>query len=264
MKVKQKNRISNLSKIIPLLMLLMLLDASCFKTKDDTSYRNIIPEESFVSILKELHLSNGLLTLPDIRKQLEGDSLMIYIEIIESHGYSKETLDTTLQYYFMKNPKKLIRIYDRMVGDFTALQTQLQSEQKQPESIMPDQWEGEKVLEFPGDEESGNNDFQLTFTSTGYFSLRFTATVFPDDQTFNPSFTGTLITTDARGSVSEKNLYVLKYLKDGHPHEYKIEGSASGKTSIVLRGRFYNYSSDPVFGNSHARIENISFFYSSQ
>lgn len=249
-------------KLIPLLVLFMILVAACFKRKDETDYKNIIPEKTFISILEELHLSNGLFNLPKIRSHLEGDTSMIYIEIIESHGYSKEAMDTTLQYYFIHKPKRLIKIYDQIMGELTALQSLLQNETEQQDFTMPDQWTGEKVLEFPGDEESEDNDFDLELSPPGFYSLRFTATVFPDDQSFNPCCTASLVYTDNSDSEKNKDLPILRYIKDGYPHEYKIEGSLSGKTKVILKGNFYHYSSDPAFGKRQARIENISFFFS--
>ena len=249
-------------KLILILVLFPILVISCFNREEVPRNKNIIPEKTFVSILKELHLSNGLFSLPKIRSRLEGDTSMIYIEIIESYGYSKEAMDTTLQYYYIKKPKRLIRIYDQIMGEFTAIQAQLQNENQQLRVTMPNEWTGEKFLELPGDEGSEDINFELELTPPGYYSLRFTATVFPDDQSFKPSCTVVLVYTDVPGPQKRKILPAIRYIKDGHPHDYKIEGTLTGKAKIILKGSFYSFMSDPDFGRPDARIENISFFYS--
>ena len=250
-------------KLILILGLFSIVFVSCFKKHEETSYKNIIPEKAFVSILKELHLSNGLFTLPRIRtRYMEGDISRIYIEIIESHGYTKEAMDTTLQYYYIKKPKKLIRIYDQMLGEITEMQSRLEIETLPPRDLIPNQWPGHEFFELPDTGESEKSDFELTLIPPGNFILKFTATVFPDDQSFNPCFTALLIDTDTADFKKKKDLPELRYIKDGLPHVYKIQNILTGKVPVILKGSFYDYFSDPDYGKIHARIENISFIYS--
>jgi len=249
-------------KLILILGLFSIVFVSCFKKHEETSYKNIIPEKAFVSILKELHLSNGLFTLPKIKtRYMEGDTSRIYIEIIESHGYSKEAMDTTLQYYYIKKPKKLIRIYDQMLGEITEMQSRLEIETLPPKDLIPNQWPGDKFFELLNAGESEKSDFELTLIPPGNFILKFTATVFPDDQSFNPCFTALLIDTDAPDLKETKDIPALRYIKDGLPHEYKIQGKLIFTVPVILKGSFYDYFSDPDYGKIHARIENISFLY---
>ncbi len=249
-------------KLIPVLVLFSVMIVSCFKRKEEADYKKMIPEKAFVSILKELHLSNGLFDLQMIRIQyMVSDTFRIYKEIIESHGYTREAMDITLQYYYIKKPKKLISIYDQILGEFTEMQSRLEIADLQPRNLIPNQWPGNKFYELPDAMGSEKSDFELTLNPPGNFILNFTVTVFPDDQSYNPCFTAFLTYSGTPYLKKKKNLPVLRYIKDGQPHEYKVQGELTGKAPVILKGSFYDYFSDPDYGKIHSRIENISFLY---
>lgn len=259
MEKKVKN--SPLKRIV-ISVLFAVLIVSCFKNEEEPGYRNIIPEKTFISILKELHLSNGLFTLPEIKSRyLENDTSRIYIEIIESHGYSKESMDTTLQYYYIKKPKKLISIYDQILGELTEIQARLELETHDPMKTMPNQWPYSISCQLPSGGDPNNCDFTLELIPPGTFILEFTAIVYPDDQSFSPCFEASLIYTDTPDLKKNKSVDELRYIKDGHPHRYRITGSLSGETPVILKGGFYSYCSDPDYGKIHARLEDITFYY---
>jgi hypothetical protein len=51
------------------------------------------------------------------------DSILNYIDVIESHGFTREQFETTMRYYFTGKPRKLSRIYDRVTGNLLELET---------------------------------------------------------------------------------------------------------------------------------------------
>ncbi len=257
-----KNSARLLLKLIMMSVLFTTVIVSCFKNEEETRYKNIIPEKTFISILTELHLSNGLFALPKIRtRYMEGDTSRIYIEIIESHGYSKEAMDTTLQYYYIKKPKRLIKIYDQILGELTEAQARLEIENQDPMKYVPNQWPYSTFYQLTSTNGSDNCDFEVELIPPGTYILRFTAIVFPDDQSYNPSFTCSLFYPDNPDFKKEKPLETIKFIKDGQPHKYRINGSLTGTIPVILRGNFYDFFSDPDYGDIHARIENISLYY---
>ena len=67
--------------------------------------------------MTDIHLADGLLILPKIKTMYSSlDSITAYTQIIEKHGYTKEIMDKTMKYYFIKDPKKLNKIYDQVLG----------------------------------------------------------------------------------------------------------------------------------------------------
>jgi hypothetical protein len=106
---KLQVKILSFSKIILAFAAILLLPVNC----TDKETKDLIPEKSFSSIISEIYLANGLIITPEVKETFSGrDTAQIYYDIIESHGYTKEQMETTLRYYFFKNPKKMIRIYN--------------------------------------------------------------------------------------------------------------------------------------------------------
>src|SRR5665647_1082317 len=101
-----------------ILIMISLLAGSCSGDKYNPDNRNLIPEKDLIGILKDVYLTDGLLSIPDIRERFATvDSISAYITIIETHGYTKISMDKTLEYYFIKKPQKLIEIYDKALAD---------------------------------------------------------------------------------------------------------------------------------------------------
>src|ERR1035437_6545390 len=100
-----------------ILIIISLLAGSCTSRQKKLDSRNLIPEKEMVSILTEVYMVNGLLPLPKIHSGLISiDSISTYHQIFLKRGYSKETMDKTMKYYFYRNPKELIKIYDEVLG----------------------------------------------------------------------------------------------------------------------------------------------------
>src|ERR1035437_8251380 len=100
-----------------MLMMISLLTGSCSGRKNKLDDKNLIPEKELVSLLTDIHLADGLLTLPKINSWTSSlDSISTYYQVIEKHGYTKEIMDKTIKYYFINDPQKLNKIYDQVLG----------------------------------------------------------------------------------------------------------------------------------------------------
>ena len=77
------------------------------------------------------------------------DSILSYIYIIENHGYSKEIMDKTMKYYFIKNPKKLIKIYDQVLGILSEMESLVEKEAVLTAVHIKNLWTGEEFYSFP-------------------------------------------------------------------------------------------------------------------
>ena len=103
----------------------MIILVSCNPTgtpKPDRKY--LIPEDKLVDILTDTYLAAAMLDMPGLVSTWgQRDSNLNYIDVIESHGYTYQQLDTTMRYYFNAKPKKLSRVYDR-VKEFNRIFTE--------------------------------------------------------------------------------------------------------------------------------------------
>src|SRR5674476_950523 len=95
------------------LFLISLLIGSCNTQKIKIDKKNLIPEKELVPLLVDIYMSDGLLSNTKIKVRFSSlDSIATYYQVIEKHGFTKEMMDNTMQYYFVKDAKKLNKIYD--------------------------------------------------------------------------------------------------------------------------------------------------------
>ena len=236
---------------------------SCLKLKVETKFENLIPEKDFKSILYELHLTNGLMSLPVMRTRYTvQDTTGLYVKIIEGYGYRTGQMDTTIQYYYIKKSKQLIKIYDEMLAGFSEIQARVDQKYATTSGNVVDQWEGSHTYFMPDTGNVEKPSFELTLATPGTFSLVFSVTVFPDDQTKDPCFRAWICKADSAETGRKNYLPSLEYLKDGHPHIYTVTGTHTTMEKVVIKGYLFDFSNRPDAGVQNAAIEDITFYYS--
>jgi hypothetical protein len=265
--MNKKNLFSGIFPGMPILLVTLIIlisAASCLKRPEKKEFKRLIPEKDFVSILNDLYLTNGLLGIPGVRNRYMNprDTSGIYVEIIEGYGYRKGQMDTTIQYYYIRKPKRLIKIYDQMLGKFTELNLRLEQKYITMPVIVDDQWKGSPSYFLPDRGEKEKPGFEITLTSPGTYTLQFSLTIYPDDQTHDPYFTAWLCNADSLESGKRNYLPCFSYIKDGTPHVYTIIGTHTGNTNVVLKGWLYDFASNPDNGGPNALLDDITFYYS--
>jgi len=242
--------------ILPLIISLSIITASCSGRKNKTERRDLIPENDFISILTDVYLADGLLSLPEINKDyLKGDTLTSYIEIIENHGYSKAQMDRTMRFYFIRKPKNLIQIYDKVLGNLSEMESMVDKELPTAGMKEMNIWPGKSSYLYSDCSDSAWLDFLLP--DSRMFFLKFTITIYPDDQSVNP-YPGLFIShTDSTGN--EKKEYFLKvpFLKDGMPHTYKVRINQDLPDPVRLRGWFVNHEDISPDLEHYQKVGNI-------
>ena len=86
------------------LLILVCLLLACSNSNPPTT-KNILPENIFTSILKEIHLKEAM--LQSNKKNYHNTE---YIKIYNNHQVSQNEFQLTLNYYY-KNPNKLEQVY---------------------------------------------------------------------------------------------------------------------------------------------------------
>jgi len=238
-----------------------LLTGSCTSRKNKLDQSNLIPEEQLRSIISDAYIADGLLAIPVVNHWIKyRDSLSVYIQIIEKYGYSKETMDKTMKYYFIKKPKKLINIYDQVLGTLSQMESILELESLKEEGRIRNIWHGNEFYSFPDISGSDSAGFSVSLPDYGTYTLNFSATVFPDDQALNPRLTAYLVNADSLETGKRNYIEMIKYPKDGQTCFYSLRIEVATDTKLYLRGNFYNYDNS-VECEKHAMIENISLYF---
>jgi hypothetical protein len=172
-------------------------------------------------------------------------------------------MDKTMAYYFIKNPKKLNKIYDQVLGILSEMESQAEKESMNQFAQVSNQWPGKDYYACPSQTGNDSTMFDLTIYRSGLYALSFSATLFPDDQSLNPGVTAYLVSPDS--IVTGKKLFLksIYYLKDGRPHNYKVNFNTPENKIIHLRGWLYDFNNLSVGFEKHFKIENLSLTYSS-
>ena len=89
------------------------------------------------------------------------------------------------------------------------------------------------------------------------YLLKFTATLFPNDQSINAK--ASMFAVRADSVLLGKRIFfeTPKYIKDGQPHEYEINISANSNAGMMLKGSLYDVSNNVSERQRHISFENI-------
>jgi hypothetical protein len=245
--------------ILPVLIIFSILAFSCAGRKNKAVHKDIIPEKDLISILTDVHIADGLLALPKINYiYLSGDTLTSYIDIIEKHGYTKDQMDRTMRFYFIKRPKKLVKIYDKVLGTISEMESRVTKE-------LPAFYANKEVNVWPGKQFYSIPDFRGQDTAwfdfpvdfAGAYILKFSMTIFPDDQSAKPQSGVYFLHSDSTGY--EKRIYFppVNYIKDGRPHNYEITLKQDLPAPLRLRGWFVDQEDQAPFIERHIFVDNI-------
>jgi hypothetical protein len=242
---------------------LSLIISSCESRRSRIDRKNLIPENELVTILKDIYITDGLIGMPRIvMKYPLPDSISAYTDIIEKHGYTKEALDKTLKYYFIKNPKKLIKIYDKVLGILSEMESRIHKEVARTKVKTGNFWPGLDIYCFPDPSGTDSTVFNITFKQPGFYTLNANVTLFPDDQSVNPGLKAFSCHPDSIETGKRKYIKPVYYLKDGHEHKYSVTFNVPPKTILLVSGSLYEFDNHPDDWEKHMVIKNISVYYS--
>jgi hypothetical protein len=242
-----------------IMIMFSLLTGSCSSRKNKLDNKDLIPEKDLVSILTDIHLADGLLELPSINSWASSfDSISSYYQVIEKHGYSKKALDETMHYYFLKEPKKLNKIYDQVLGELSKMEAGVDKEFSRENARNLNLWTGKEFYESPSPDGSDSTKFEITLFKKGIYTLSFTVTLFPDDQSVNPEAFGIMYSPDSVGTGKNRYVKTIHYIKDGRPHNYYLTFFAIKNPINQLSGWLYDADIRSYGLLKHYTIDNIS------
>jgi hypothetical protein len=241
---------------------IILISVSCTGRKHKLDKKNLIPEKELVSILTDIHLADGLLTLPSVNSWASSmDSITSYYQIIEKHGYTKELMDKTMKYYFLDNPKKLNKIYDEVLGILSGMESRVDKEAAMLQQKLANLWRGKEFYAFPSTSGNEYPVFDTTFYRPGFYSLSYSVTLYPDDQSVNPR--AFVFTTSADSADTSKGRYYTsaEYVKDGLPHTYTMVFIVPANEIRHVKGCLIGMNTNPSGPQRHILIDNILLIF---
>lgn len=242
------------------LLLLAIFFISCSSRKNETDRSDIIPQDELTDIISDLYLTDGLITLPSVRDwYIFSDSISAYIDIIESHGYEKEDFDRTMRFYFIKKPKRLLKIYDDALARLSEMESRAVQEMTRFQSSSSNLWKNSVNIAAPVAGGPDTTFFDTDLPYPGSFSLSFDLTLFPDDKSVNPRFFAYLSHRDSIETGKRKYISSINYLKDGMPHRYVHYIKVPDRRMMHVRGWLMHRDNILNESDKHFVIENITF-----
>jgi hypothetical protein len=244
------------------LLIFAIITGSCSSRKNRVEHNNMIPEKDLVDLITELYLTDGLLSIPKtLQLYSVSDTLKAHLDVIKLHGYTKETMDRTLKYYYVKKPKELIKIYDKVLGILSEMQSRYEAEVNQIQAKLANIWDGEKSYSLPDIYGIDTANFVLRANSQGAFYLTYTVTFAAADQSYNTRPSVYMCHPDSIETGKRHYIKSIKYIKDGQPHKYTLEIKVLEKSNFYIRGWFYDSESYPDKSVENLRIEKINLTF---
>ncbi len=105
-------------RFITLLALLILL-FSC-KKKEEITGKTFIPRETFVEILVDIHLMDGITNDHKFYHHYDSDSLDILSPILKKYGVSKHIFDTTMHEY-SRYPRLMDEVFNDVLTELNIM-----------------------------------------------------------------------------------------------------------------------------------------------
>jgi len=241
-----------------ILIMFSLIAGSCSGRKNKLEKQDLIPEKELVSLLVDIHIADGLLTLPKISAWTTSlDSITSYYHVIENHGYTKDAMDRTMRYYFIKKPKKLNEIYDQVLGILSEMESRVEKESVLEIARISNLWRGKDFYSLPDIPGNDSTTFAFTVDAPGTYLLSFSITLFPDDQSLNPRANVYLCSPDSIQTGKRRYIKSAEFIKDGLPHTCNLTFSIPvGK--MLMGGCLYYFDNSPYVIEQHVLIDNIS------
>ena len=239
------------------LILISLLIGSCNTQKIKIDKKNLIPEKELVPLLVDIYLADGLLANQKIKMQFSSlDSIAAYYQVIEKHGFTKERMDNTMQYYFIMDSKTLNKIYDQVLGIISEMEVHVQKDYRAEQIHILNLWPGKDFYALPSITGTDSTKFELSASRTGTYTLSFTSILYPDDQTVNPGPSVYLVASDSLDTGKRKYFKSIEYIKDGRAHTYNMSMTIPRDKNQQLKGCLYDFHNLPGT-RIHFKIENI-------
>ena len=168
-----------------ILFLLVLTVIACKEKNDE---EKIIPRRDFVELLVDLHITDAIATNHTINENFGRlDSAILYHTVLESHGFTKEQMIRSMNYY-SSDPEELVEIYDDV---FSRLSKQADEAKELYSSTSASRtyriWKAPKNRYTAyGDSISYPEPFDINVDTTGTYVLTAEVRMVESDSSVNP------------------------------------------------------------------------------
>lgn len=227
------------------------------------SKEELVPEKIFYRILKDLHISKGILGFADVGDMFaESDSLAVYESIYEKYGYSREMVENTGRYYFIHKTKKLEKFYDSFLGELSAKEAAITEERVMVIDNARTEELTKTEFRFPAEDNEDRGYFERQIMSEGKYNLSFDVMVDPSDPTFKPHLSLWMRqSVGIERDLEPKFITTLFYIKDGNIYHFIVPIEKRERPVAVIYGYLFDTDGNPALAGKNALIRNLKLEY---
>ena len=222
----------------------------------------VISPDQMKNILTDMYLTDGLMTVPEIRKAFEKkDSVEVYMDVIAEYGYTKEEFDENLRYYFTSKQKKFEQIYAGVMDNLSVKEDENKMANLNRTSEVSNLWGLKPSYRLPDDGIANPIKFVVPIRNTGTYTLRYRINVFEDDQSVDLS-TDIYFWYDD-GTEEGARLYWDKYIyeKTGRTRPITLVRQLDDSRYTQIRGELLSHSPKSGHWEMHSSVSGISLTY---
>ena len=250
-------------KLFSFILIFSILVVSC-NNSDKIRKRDILSDDDFFEILKDIHKAEGIISTSEITPQsYKRDSLSLYNYVLKKHNVSRIKFSKTVQYYSLRREEYII-FYDSLDSYFKRLKDEIKVEllklkEKQKEKLKETEekdssnlWNLKDEWILPDDGKKNPIAFKIYTNIQGTYNLKATVKIYNDDRSVNQRMT--IIANYEDGSKDINSIGIM--LKDGKFDDYDVSISTDRKKKLrTISGWVLDHSSET--GEKHAHVKNI-------
>lgn len=107
-------------------LVVVLLLFSCQNRNKTPDY--VIPSDQMVQIIVDLHITDGMFTINNVRRNLaKEDSINYYDAVFDHYGYNRHDFDTSI-YFYSNHIAEYDKIYEGVLNKLGEMETKRKEE----------------------------------------------------------------------------------------------------------------------------------------
>ena len=206
-----------------------------------------------------MHIADALAVNRTINDQFENlDSSMVYSSVLKKHGYTKNELVRTMEYYTTK-PDKLAKIYDEVFSELSRESEKLKATRnKYSYSNTKDVWKATTSrYRITGREAIYPKAFEFPIDSLGTYVITVLIKMTEEDSSRNARLIAYFFSPE--NDVPEKRLYFKETSlpKSKYPREYTLVKKCKDPSLTHMRIIIPKYENEDSTFYKHTEISNL-------
>ena len=231
------------------------------------SGNTIIPKKDMVLILKQIYLTDGVVSISD--KDLSyKDSIAYYEPILQKYGYTTAEFDSSIKYYAQRT-EEFDEIFDKVILELSKQQELFEEDtikfEQQYDSLLKAEknlWPHKTKWDMTIDHTNNPSlSFSLPVMGKGIYTVSFDAQIFPQDKSEETRTYLYFYYDDKSQTGNRSNVISEYYVKDSTSRSFKYKLELTDSLVTHLNGALYEHGGERKNLIRRAIFENISITY---